>query len=309
IPAYYACYLLRSTVRHQSLYVGSTPNPVRRLKQHNGIAPGGAVRTSRDTLRPWEMTCLVSGFPSKIAALQFEWAWQNPQLTRHITADTRLAQARTNTRISPKTGKVRKRPGRPRLSLTDRLANLHLLLRAPSFERWPLKVTFYAEDVFRVWSKWTSQHLERLRPGISVALDDCARSHSDNHILNPDRPTGISAIDVTYRTLKPHVDKSRRLFDNAEWVNCAVCAEGLPASGASTLICPTEGCNAMSHVECLSARFLAVEHDQDAIVPISGSCPGCGSQLQWVDLVKELSLRMRGPKQLEALFKARRKAK
>lgn len=71
-PALYAVYVLRSTVRHASIYIGSTPNPPRRLKQHNGEARGGAVRTSKEKFRPWEVVVLVTGFPSSIAALKFE---------------------------------------------------------------------------------------------------------------------------------------------------------------------------------------------------------------------------------------------
>ncbi len=73
IPALYTVYVLRSTVRHASLYIGSTPNPPRRLAQHNGLVRGGAARTSRHSLRPWEMVALVSGFPSMTAALKFEF--------------------------------------------------------------------------------------------------------------------------------------------------------------------------------------------------------------------------------------------
>ena len=54
-------------------YAGVSPDPVQRLRKHNGEISGGAKYTlSKGS--GWIHVCLVSGFPTKQNALQFEWA-------------------------------------------------------------------------------------------------------------------------------------------------------------------------------------------------------------------------------------------
>ena len=54
-------------------YAGVSPDPVRRLRQHNGEIKGGAKYTTGKG-SGWTHVCLVEGFRNKIEAMQFEWA-------------------------------------------------------------------------------------------------------------------------------------------------------------------------------------------------------------------------------------------
>lgn len=54
-------------------YAGVSPDPIRRLRQHNGEIKGGAKYTTSKG-PGWSHICLVHGFQNKIQAMQFEWA-------------------------------------------------------------------------------------------------------------------------------------------------------------------------------------------------------------------------------------------
>ncbi|XP_050368680.1 structure-specific endonuclease subunit slx1 isoform X2 [Argentina anserina] len=81
---FFACYLLTSRCPRFKghTYIGFTVNPRRRIRQHNGEIGRGAWRTKKK--RPWEMALCIYGFPTNTSALQFEWAWQNPYVSKAV---------------------------------------------------------------------------------------------------------------------------------------------------------------------------------------------------------------------------------
>ncbi|OTA99066.1 hypothetical protein M426DRAFT_325469 [Hypoxylon sp. CI-4A] len=306
IPPLYTVYLLRSTVRHASWYIGSTPNPPRRLKQHNGEAKGGAVRTSRKTLRPWEMVGLVSGFPSMVAALKFEWALNNPHTSLHIPSESR---------ITTSTG--RKRNGHPRRlphSMSSVLSNLHLLLRVPGFSRWPLNVHFFVPEVHEAWKKWCNTANEPLRTTTKILTDFKptrlgSKETESPSIENPsEKSWGIHALPLDYAPMKDYVTKTKSIYEFEREGNCIVCGEHLEPGEGLYATCSHIRCEGTGHISCWSKHLLAGESNEQ-IIPISGHCPKCKDEVVWGDLMKEMSLRIRGTKEIEKLLKKPRKRK
>jgi predicted GIY-YIG superfamily endonuclease len=88
----FCCYCLVS--EQQTTYVGFTTNLDRRLRQHNCDLQGGAKATKG---KSWKRILSVTGFPTKQAALQFEWKWK--YLSRKasgVTAVERRCKALTD---------------------------------------------------------------------------------------------------------------------------------------------------------------------------------------------------------------------
>lgn len=219
------------------------------------------------------------------------WAWQHPQLCRHFTA------AECNGAASNGQKNVQKK--RQTRSLVGHLADLHRLLRTRYFGRWPLTVRFLASDVHSSWIAWTDRVDSLLPDNIRVEADiQC----SGRSILDPNLPRNdMSHIDPSYRTVREHVEKSTRILDDSNLVHCGICHKQLSLERDLITVCPGIGCRFAAHMTCLSKRFLEDEGSDQAL-PVGGECPGCGSEVSWSTLMKDLSLRLRGRETIEKMM-------
>ncbi|KAG8529778.1 uncharacterized protein KY384_005259 [Bacidia gigantensis] len=277
------------------------------------------------------MACIVTGFPSSIAALQFEWAWTHAHKTTHISEDERITRPppskgnRTRKAESPKSAKAqthrKKKPRKPNWTMRSRLMNLHLLLRVPAFNRWPLSLSFFCDDVYHDWQRFNKQASGEIRKGVKIFVDDHSLSRttlsttaepSDTKVkqVQDKEPAGVvgpQKLEITYRSMKDHLEKSLSLIEEGEVLVCSVCSQSLTNCTSTTLFCPHESCRAVTHISCLSSKFLQDEGSGGSVIPISGHCPACERETSWVSLVKEMTLRQKGLKEVSRLLKPKRR--
>ncbi|CCK72927.1 endonuclease KNAG_0M00740 [Huiozyma naganishii CBS 8797] len=273
---FYCCYLLQSVNKRQSFYVGSTPNPYKRLRQHNGsLVHGGAYRTKRLGARPWEMVGIVYGFPSRIAALQFEHALQHVYQTHYIPDNERIVKNKQGGKTLP-----------------QKLSSIRQLLKCHYFHLMSVKVHFFNAHVSEVW----------MDNKFKVEADNVMTvSEGALHHIDPAKSTIDDVLDYASANqrlvekfyndyMKEHDKTLDRYLDKLTTgsLACTLCDSTFDYTSDDVSLKPfvafCKHCNGVSHLRCLYDKFLNDE-GSESLVPERGICPSCQEINAWSETV------------------------
>ncbi len=169
---------------------------------------------------------------------------------------------------------------------------------------------FFSESVYRAWLKWCKTAAEPIRDSINIIQDFPTSETASDDGLDSSKiekgklAHGMTALTVDYSKEKPHVEKGKNIVDFEREGACSICHSDLEHDAGFYTICPDLECQSVTHLTCLSQHFLKDEEDE--LVPVKGQCPTCKAEIRWVNVVRELSLRLRGQKEVEKLLKGRR---
>lgn len=193
-------------------------------------------------------------------------------------------------------------PKRSPHTLASIIPNLHLLTSVPSFSRWPLNLHFFSEDAHEAWVDRVKTSKTGVRAGLEV-FGDFGSSADDLSTTS----RGIHSLPLDYWPMKEYIEKAHNVVSFERQGKCIHCREEMEPDQGLYAMCPTDGCEAMGHLDCWSKRALASDDDPNAILPNSCECPSCGGKIRWGDMIKELSLRTRGAGEVEKLLKKKKR--
>ncbi|KAG5977170.1 hypothetical protein E4U55_006976 [Claviceps digitariae] len=217
-------------------------------------------------------------------------------MTLHIPAESRVSVSTQR--------KKNGMPRRPVHSLKSIMANIHVLTGVPSFARWPLNVHFFAQDAYSAWQERLESAQEPCRENLPILTDfACVRD-----LLENSEAGGIQSLPLNYLPMADYISKAHAIVEFEQQGNCVHCLGELEPGKGLHALCPNDACKAMGHLDCWSQHALSndgIGH----VIPDHCSCPSCGGDIRWGDMVKELSLRLRGGAEVKKVLKSVERAK
>ena len=148
---------------------------------------------------------------------------------------------------------------------------------------------------------------EAARPRLLEDPDD--HQESDEQGEEPEGPNwGIHALPLDYAPLAPYLGKGQNVTTFEREGSCVVCLQHLEHDKGLYAICPNDECEGMGHVDCWSRHLLRQQGEDDGtVLPVDGRCPKCTGAVKWGDMMRELTLRVRGHKEVEKVLKRSRR--
>jgi len=317
VEEFHGCYLLYCmNPRFKGrTYIGYTVNPERRIAQHNaGSDKGGACRTSGRG--PWSMTLIVHGFPNEISGLRFEWAWTYPHASRrlrHLFPAEYRAKGNKETKfdfcVRVMLSMINTKPWN-RLPLTVRWLDenfrrdfpptLQPPLHMPVTTGW-IRCTKVKDDGGKSNRYAKGKKAGKTTKGKMTAVKTKGKENAGNNV----RKGPKSASDADGASLSgtqsdsddddsddddvSDEDADEELMYRHSADECSLCGRSFSKTDASLRCLFVSSCGAEFHIICLSKNFLAAETKRTGerqIIPVTGTCPGCGEELNWGDLVR-----------------------
>ncbi|XP_050070402.1 structure-specific endonuclease subunit SLX1 homolog [Anopheles maculipalpis] len=321
IEDFYGVYLLVSKSTNPKFagrtYIGYTVDPNRRIKQHNrGEDAGGARRTSNRG--PWTMVLIVHGFPNNISALRFEWAWQQPRISRRLKQIPELQK------------KLRKES-----NFEYNFRILSEMLRIGPWNRLPLVIRWFADEFHREFEagkkpplhmpicfgrmkkikrKQQKTNVTGERAKAKQRVPNQAKSckiainydfdeydllvmggenidDSPNHVIKEQTLPDTQDASVVISSDSECDDNGVNVEENGSQsttTDCTICnrlmvLEEMEGQGDLVLRCLQPSCPLVCHPECLAASVL----EPGQYVPVEGDCPVCEGHFLWGDIIRK----------------------
>ena len=283
LGAFHACYLVGSldpSMKGRS-YVGFTVNPERRIRQHNGVLASGAKYTRR--LRPCEMVLLVHGFPSKVQALQFEWAWQKPALSRAVR------DAARRLKVSDRSS-----------SLANKTRLVMAMLHVSPWRNLPLRVHFLNPTYAKLAKDKCDappEHVEISTGDMDALKRAVGGSFSDGKDLDDGEEEDFQGggghdDDSCAITLTETGGNESEVLSSLAGTGafgggshaiarprCAACGEDGVGSAGKRVACPR--CECLAHPRCMASHFFQNDRTNTSMPPLAedadtgaGAVPG-----------------------------------
>lgn len=154
--------------------------------------------------------------------------------------------------------------------------------------------------------------MDEALPGhVAVIQDGDCITPGQQHDADNDGNEAVGSVynlETNYTKLEDYLEKAAFLLDDPTDLCCGICQGRVIPSEELVVVCPQTGCHSISHMACLSSRFLNAAGDPDGFVPMHGICPACEKMIHWPVLMQELTLRRRGDKEVRAILRRKKRS-